>query len=56
MQKLSVIMDLDVSTLPKRTLVSILLYGKEGMTLENNFAILNLVTEYIEKSKRLEKI
>ena len=40
----------------KGNLVSILLYSKEGMTLENNFEILNLVTEYIEKSKRLEKI
>ena len=56
MQKISVIMEVDVSTLPKRTLVSILLYGKEGKTLENHFAIFNLVTEYIEKSKRLEKI
>ena len=56
LQNLSSIMNMDVSTLPKRTLLSILLYGKEGMTVEQNHSILSSVAVYIEKSKRLDTI
>ena len=54
LQNISSILKLDVSILPKRTLLSILLYGKEGTTLEDNYGILNLVTDYIKESKRLD--
>ena len=53
-QKISDKMELDFSTLPKKKMVSILLYGTEGSTDKQNNLILNFVAEFIEKSKRLD--
>ena len=44
----------NVSTLPRRSLVNILLFGKEGIPDEKNFQILNFVVDFIIKSKRLD--
>ena len=49
MYRVSEIIQADVSTLPKRTMVSILLFGMEGMTLEENCCILNYVVDFIER-------
>jgi len=54
MQKISEILGYDVSTLPKRTLVNLLLYGREDITVSKNYLILNNVIEYIIQSKRLD--
>ena len=54
MQKISEILGYDVSTLPKRTLVNLLLYGREDITVRKNYLILNNVIEYIIQSKRLD--
>ena len=54
MYRVSEIIQTDISTLPKRTMVSILLFGMEGMTLEENCCILNYVVDFIEKNKRLD--
>ena len=54
MQNISNILGYDVSTLPRRTLVNLLLYGREDTTAEKNNLILNNVIEYIIKSKRLD--
>ena len=54
MQNISEILGYDVSTLPKRTLVNLLLYGREDITVSKNYLILNNVIEYIIQSKRLD--
>ena len=46
----------DVSTLPKRTVVSILLYGSEDITYEKNTKILNVVADFCIKSMRLDTL
>ena len=45
-----------ISALPKRTMVSILLYGRKDLNDINNFSILNHALDYIVKSKRLDTI
>ena len=47
-QNISLIFNVDISTLPKRTLVSILLYDKEGMAVEQNHYILHSLADYIK--------
>ena len=54
MQNISNILGYEVSTLPRRMLVNLLLYGREDTTAEKNNLILNNVIEYIIKSKRLD--
>ena len=54
LQKVSDTLGYNVSTFPKRILVNILLFGKEGIPDSKNLQILNLVIEYIIKSKRLD--
>ena len=54
MQNITNILGYEVSTLPRRTLVNLLLYGREDTTAEKNNLILNNVIEYIIKSKRLD--
>jgi hypothetical protein len=56
LQKVSDILSVNISTLPKRRILSILLYGSEDMSAEQNHSILLLVTMFIEQSKRLDKI
>ena len=53
---ISPILGVNVSTLPKRKLVSILLYGSEDMTFSQNTLILKEVIHFITKSKRLESM
>ena len=51
MQRVSSIINQDVSTLPKRTMVSILLYGKEGMAMEEIYLLLTIVVYFIAETK-----
>ena len=53
-QNISNILGYEMSTLPRRMLVNLLLYGREDTTAEKNNLILNNVIEYIIKSKRLD--
>ena len=53
---ISPIININVSTLPRTRLVSILLYGKEDISFESNTLILKEVVKYIKKSKRLDSI
>ena len=46
----------NISSLPKRKVVSTLLYGSEGMSYSQNTYILKAVSRFIEQSKRLEII
>ena len=55
MQKVSDILCFDVSTLPKKRIVSILLYGKEDICDEKNSNILRATTFFIQCSKRFDK-
>ena len=54
--EVSAILNRDVSTLPKRTVVSILLYGSEDITYEKNTKILNTVADFCIKSMRLDTL
>ena len=54
LQKVSDTLGYNVATFPKSSLVNILLFGKEGIPDSKNLQILNLVIEYIIKSKRLD--
>lgn len=54
--EISSIINSNLSTLPKRTVVSTLLYGSEDITYEKNTKILRVVVNYISKSKRLDTI
>ena len=53
---ISTILNKDLSTLPRGKMVSILLYGSEDMTYVQNSQILEEVTKFITKSKRLDAI
>ena len=55
-QKISIILKTNFSTLPKSTKLSYLLYGNDKLNTVQNNQILNVVAEYIEKSKRLDKM
>ena len=54
LQNVSNILKVNISTLPQRQMVSILLYGREDMNLECNHNILNEVINFIIKTKRLD--
>ena len=54
MQNVSDIIGRAVSTFPRRTLVNILLRGKEDIDEKKNYLILNCVVDYIIQSKRLD--
>ena len=54
MQNVSDIIGRAVSTFPRRTLVNILLRGKEDIDEKKNNLILNCVVDYIIQSKRLD--
>lgn len=46
--------NIDISTLPPRILLDILLYGSEDMNFDQNTKILKEVTSFIKKTKRLD--
>ena len=48
------ILNRDISTLPKRKVVSILLYGSEDTSYEKNTKIMNVVADFCSKSKLLD--
>ena len=54
MHNISEIINVNMSTLPRKRVVNILLYGREDLTDHNNFLILNHVVDYIIISKRLD--
>ena len=56
LQKVSDIICVDLSTLPQRRVVSILLYGMEDLDNVKNLNILTLVSNFIEKTKRLDTL
>ena len=56
LQKVSDIIDVDLSTLPKRTQISILLYGRVGLSDDKNLKILKAVTDFTVSSKRLDTV
>ena len=47
LQDVSIILKFDISALPERKIVSILLYGKDDIDTETNHTILRLVTSFI---------
>ena len=53
-QELSTILDTNFSELPRRRRLALLLFGDKERTLIENKAILNLVGDFIIKSKRLD--
>jgi hypothetical protein len=55
-EKVSEIMNVDFSTLPRITKKKTLLYGESELTDEQNLKILSFTTEFIEQSKRLSTI
>ena len=54
LQKVSDILEFEVSNIPRRSLVNILLFGKEDIPINKNLSILNLVIEFIISTKRLD--
>ena len=56
LQEVSRISAVDISTIPQRRRVSILLYGSQDLTEKKPLNILNLVTSFIQKTKRLDSI
>ena len=55
MHNISSILGFEVSSLPKKKIVEILLYGKEGISNEKNRIILEEVSSFIDCSKRFER-
>ena len=55
MHNISSILGFEVSSLPKKKIVEILLYGKEGISNEKNRRILEEVSSFIDCSKRFER-
>ena len=53
-QELSIILGVDFSELPRGRRLSLLLFGDKERTITENKAILNLVGDFITKSKRLD--
>ena len=53
-QELSRLLELDFSALPRGRRVSLLLFGDKERTCTENKSILNLVGDFIIKSKRLD--
>ena len=56
MQEVSSILGFDILTLPNGRTISILLYGSPTLQEDKNLSILNHVTAFIEKTKRLDTI
>ena len=56
LRKVSEIIGVDLSTLPKRTQISILLYGRVGLSDDKNLKILKAVTDFTVGSKRLDTV
>ena len=54
MRNISNIINFDISTMPKRRVVSTLLYGMEDLHSDTNLLILNEVVKFIALSKRLD--
>ena len=53
-QKVSEIIGIDISTLPKKTRTSILLYGRGDLSDEANSKIMKIVTDFTIKTKRFD--
>ena len=56
MQEVSSILGFDILTLSNGRIISILLYGSPTLQEDKNLSILNQVTAFIEKTKRLDTI
>ena len=54
MRNISLIIKTEISTIPQRKVVSILLYGMEDMLIDETLLILNEVANFITLSKRLD--
>ena len=54
MRNVSSVIKTNILTMPKRKVVSTLLYGMEGLNTEDNLLILNEVANFIASSKRLD--
>ena len=54
LRKVSEIIRVDISSLPKRTRTTILLYGRGDLSDDDNFKIMKIVTDFTEKSKRFD--
>ena len=55
-RKVSEITGVNMSTLPRRTQVSILLYGRSDLSDEKNYQILKAVTDFTVGSKRFDTV
>ena len=53
-RKVSEIIGIDISTLPKRTRITILLYGRVNLSDDENSKILKIVTDFTIKTKRFD--
>ena len=54
LQKVTEIIGIDISTLPKKTRTSILLYGRGDLSDEANSKIMKIVTDFTIKTKRFD--
>ena len=54
LENISLIINVQMSSLPKRRVLAILLYGKDDITDEKNLRIMKEVTKFITLSKRLD--
>ena len=55
MHNISSILGFEISSLPRRNIVQIFLYGKEGIDNSKNRRILEEVSNFIDQSKRFDK-
>ena len=55
-RKVSEITGANMSTLPRRTQVSILLYGRSDLSDDKNYQILKVVTDFTVGSKRFDTV
>ena len=55
MHNISLILGFEISSLPRRKIVQIFLYGKEGIDINKNRSILEEVSSFIDNSKRFDK-
>ena len=53
-RKVSEIIGIDISTLPKRTRITIILYGRGNLSDDENSKILKFVTDFTIKTKRFD--
>jgi hypothetical protein len=55
-RKVSAIIGVNLSTLPRRKQIEILLFGRAGLTDDKNYQILKATTDYTVGSRRFDTV